>query len=122
LGEAFQLRDDLLGVFGDSSVTGKPVGDDLREGKLTSLIAAASTRVDADGARLLEQLGRSTLDDSDIEALQRVLETSGARAEIETAIEKLVDEALEALAVIALTDDARRALEELAVFVAWRDR
>ncbi|HJR40176.1 MAG TPA: polyprenyl synthetase family protein, partial [Nocardioidaceae bacterium] len=90
LGEAFQLRDDLLGVFGDSSVTGKPVGDDLREGKLTSLIAAAATRVDADGARLLEQLGHSTLDDSDIRALQRVLEASGARAEIETAIEKLV--------------------------------
>jgi len=98
LGEAFQLRDDLLGVYGDESATGKAVGDDLREGKLTPLVAAAAARVDAGGARLLQRLGRPDLDDGEVAELQRLLVECGARDEIEHSIEHLVEQSLSALA------------------------
>jgi geranylgeranyl diphosphate synthase type I len=122
LGEAFQLRDDLLGVFGDAEVTGKPVGDDLREGKLTPLVAVAAGRADADGARLLAMLGQPDLADTDVADLQAFLIACGARDEVERSIERLVDEALAALATAPMTDEARSALAELGTFVAWRDR
>jgi geranylgeranyl diphosphate synthase type I len=122
LGEAFQLRDDLLGVFGDEAVTGKPVGDDLREGKLTPLVAVAAARADAAGTRLLTRVGRPGISDADVEALQELLVTTGARDDVEHSIERLVDEALARLAEVPLTPEARVALEELATFVAWRDR
>jgi geranylgeranyl diphosphate synthase type I len=122
LGAAFQLRDDLLGVFGDATVTGKPVGDDLREGKLTPLVAAAAARADAEGARLLGRLGQPDLADTEVVALQTFLIDCGARDEVEASIESLVDESLDALADAAISDEARVALEELGTFVAWRDR
>ena len=122
LGAAFQLRDDILGVFGDASVTGKPVGDDLREGKLTPLVATAAARASGPDAALLDRLGAPDLTGEEIGALQRLLVESGARDEVEATIERLVDEALRALARSPLTADARVALEELGTFVAWRDR
>lgn len=122
LGEAFQLRDDLLGVFGDSSVTGKPVGDDLREGKLTPLVAAAAARVSGADADLLGRLGATDLSRGEIAGLQSLLERCGAREEIEGTIAELVDEAVIAINVAPLTLEARTALAELATFVAWRDR
>jgi geranylgeranyl diphosphate synthase type I len=122
LGAAFQLRDDLLGVFGDASVTGKPVGDDLREGKLTPLVAAAAARAGRAGAALLAGLGRSDMSDADVKAIQELLVETGARDEIEREIKRLVDRALQELKCAALEPVARNALEELAVFVAWRDR
>jgi geranylgeranyl diphosphate synthase, type I len=122
LGEAFQLRDDLLGVFGDDAVTGKPVGDDLREGKLTPLVAAASARTSGSSARVLERLGAPDITEAEVRAIQDVLVECGAVAEIEVSINRLVDAALAALAAAPLTDPARSELEELAVYVAWRDR
>jgi geranylgeranyl diphosphate synthase type I len=122
LGAAFQLRDDILGVFGDASVTGKPVGDDLREGKLTPLVATAAARVSGSDAALLDRLGASDLRSEDVLALQRLLIDTGARDEVERTIERLVDEAIAALARSPLTPEARVALEELGAFVAWRDR
>jgi geranylgeranyl diphosphate synthase type I len=122
LGEAFQLRDDLLGVFGDPARTGKPVGDDLREGKLTPLVAVASARASGAGARLLGRLGHSDLTDGDIAALQTLLVESGARDEIEATIEQLVAQAFDALARLPVTRDAKQALEALGMFAAWRDR
>jgi geranylgeranyl diphosphate synthase type I len=122
LGEAFQLRDDLLGVFGDADVTGKPVGDDLREGKLTPLVAAAAARAEGPEAALLRRLGSPDLTDAEVAALQQMLVETGARDEVEATIERRVDAALAALAVAPLTAEARLALEELGTFVAWRDR
>jgi geranylgeranyl diphosphate synthase type I len=122
LGEAFQLRDDLLGVFGDPDVTGKPVGDDLREGKLTPLVAAAAARARGADARVLARLGDESMRDEDVAAIQSVLVATGARDEIEETIERLVDDALRALADVPVTSEARHALEQLGTFVAWRDR
>src|SRR5204862_4429615 len=74
LGEAFQLRDDLLGAFGDEDLLGKPVGDDLREGKPTALVALARERASGDVATLLDdRFGQPDLADDEIAALQAAL-------------------------------------------------
>lgn len=122
LGEAFQLRDDLLGVFGDRSVTGKPVGDDLREGKLTPLIAAASARVRGPERAVLDRVGRADLTADDVGAIQDVLLDCGAVAEIEERIAARVADALRALDGAPITAEARDALGDLTRFAAWRDR
>ena len=122
LGQAFQLRDDLLGVFGDSAVTGKPVGDDLREGKLTPLLAFATARVDGAGARLLDRIGAPDLSDDEVRRMQEMLVDCGACAESEATIEQLVGESLGAIESAPITAEARAALRELATYVAWRDR
>jgi len=121
MGEAFQLRDDLLGAFGESSVTGKPVGDDLREGKPTPLVAIATARATADDRELLNQLGSEDLTASDVGALQALFLRTGAVDDIEAAIERLVEQAHDALAAAPLTETARAWLDELAAYVAWRD-
>ncbi|MGE0793735.1 MAG: polyprenyl synthetase family protein [Acidimicrobiia bacterium] len=122
LGEAFQLRDDLLGVFGDAAATGKPVGDDLREGKPTVLVALARQRADAGQAGALRRVGRPDLDDADIAELQEVLRATGAADEVEQRIGDLETTALAALRTADLTVEATDALEALAAQVAWRDR
>jgi geranylgeranyl diphosphate synthase type I len=122
IGQAFQLRDDLLGMFGDPAVTGKPVGEDLRERKLTPLVAAAVARDPGLDAELDAVGGDSPVDPERIRAVQERLVASGAVQEVEATIAALVDEALAALDSAPLTDEARTALAELGRFVAWRDR
>lgn len=115
LGRAFQYRDDLLGVFGDAELTGKPAGDDLREGKRTVLVAHALARSTAADAACLESLlGRPDLDDSDVARARRIIEDSGARAAVEETIETSYMTALAALNGSAMTDAGRTALAELA--------
>ncbi len=121
LGEAFQLRDDLLGAFGDASVTGKPVGDDLREGKPTPLVALASARADARDAAALARLGAQDLRADEVRALQEVFVRTGAVDEIEATIVALVDQARDALAIAPLAPIATVWLDELVEYVAWRD-
>ena len=122
LGEAFQLRDDLLGAFGDAVATGKPVGDDLREGKPTPLLAIAAQRATGAAARRLGRAGDPTLSELEVRELQEVLVDTGARQEVERAIERLAVEAMEAVKSSALAEEAQVALTELAAYVAWRDR
>jgi geranylgeranyl diphosphate synthase type I len=122
LGEAFQMRDDILGTFGDPAVTGKPVGEDLREGKPTPLLAAASARAGSDGSSLLDRVGSADLGDDEVAAIQALMVDTGARAETERLIDELAEEAVRALDKAALTDEAKTALTELAAFVVHRDR
>jgi len=98
LGIAYQLRDDLLGVFGDALVTGKPSGDDLREGKRTVLIALARESLDAvDRGSVDRLLGRPDLSSAQISALQQTIVDSGAVERVETLIQQNVSMALTAL-------------------------
>lgn len=91
LGEAFQLRDDVLGVFGDPSTTGKPVGDDLREGKRTELIAYGLFRAPRGAAReLAAMLGTPDLDEDDVDRAREILTDSGAAEEVERSITGLL--------------------------------
>ncbi len=115
LGEAFQLRDDLLGVFGDPSVTGKPAGDDLREGKRTVLIALTHERQSpAQAEHFKKYFGRADLDSQGVAILQEIIETTGARAELESTIETLTDAALNAAESSLFTNDGKALLVELA--------
>jgi geranylgeranyl diphosphate synthase, type I len=121
LGEAFQLRDDLLGAFGEGTVIGKPVGDDLREGKPTPLLAAASGAADAGQRATLERIGDPDLADDEMLAIQAALRDTGAVDEIERQIEQLTTDAIAAIESADVTDEARAALVDLAHFVAWRE-
>ncbi|TFD84857.1 MULTISPECIES: polyprenyl synthetase family protein [Cryobacterium] len=114
LGMAYQLRDDLLGVFGDAAVTGKPSGDDLTEGKRTVLIALARERLSTtDRASLDAQLGDATLDAAQIRALQQLLTASGAVDRVEALIASQVAEALTALHSAPISVVARQKLLDL---------
>lgn len=109
LGEAFQLRDDLLGVFGDPAVTGKPAGDDLREGKRTLLVALALRALPRErAARLDARLGATDLTAPEIAELSALVAESGAPAQVEQRIEQLMARSLAALAAAPLKDEAAR--------------
>jgi geranylgeranyl diphosphate synthase type I len=115
LGEAFQMRDDVLGVFGDPGVTGKPAGDDLREGKRTYLVAAAFEVASADDRAALDAgLGDPGLDDAGVARLRAIIRDTGALARTEQRIDTLTTESLAALAGAEVEDEARRVLTELA--------
>jgi geranylgeranyl diphosphate synthase, type I len=114
LGEAFQLRDDVLGVFGDPSETGKPAGDDLREGKRTVLVAKALEHASPAQAELVARLlGNPHLDAAGVEALRDVIVETGALASVERLVEELVDRSLTALAAACVDGTARRVLTGL---------
>ena len=114
LGEAFQLRDDLLGVFGDPEVTGKPAGDDLSEGKRTVLVALALESADRASAKLLDGRLGTALTADEVRELRAVIDGSGARAEVERRITELTERALRALDGAPMTEPAREALRRLA--------
>jgi geranylgeranyl diphosphate synthase type I len=115
LGEAFQLRDDLLGVFGDPSVTGKPAGDDLREGKRTALIAMTNDRQsEAQREIARKHFGKPDLDAEGVSLLREIIESTGARKELEATIERLTDQALTAAQAAVFTEDGNAMLVELA--------
>lgn len=116
LGEAFQLRDDVLGVFGDPQTTGKPAGDDLREGKQTYLIACAyETGTEAQRAQLADGLGEPSLSRDDIESLRRLIIDTGALEQTEARISASTEAALLALTQHELHNNARDILESLAI-------
>ncbi|WFF05883.1 polyprenyl synthetase family protein [Micromonospora sp. WMMD1076] len=115
VGEAFQLRDDLMDVFGDSSVTGKPHGLDLEQHKMTLLIALAVER--DPGIRDL-----LTADPGDACRLLRRLAETGVRARMEEEIDRLVEQGCRAIADAPLADGWREELTEMAHLVAYRER
>lgn len=114
IGVAFQLRDDLLGVFGDPAVTGKPSGDDLREGKRTVLLAEALQRSTPEDAKLLRENIGTDLPDEQVEKLRTVLVDSGAVDAVEARISDLTERALAAIQASSAVDSAKERLHEMA--------
>jgi geranylgeranyl diphosphate synthase type I len=123
IGEAFQVRDDLLGTFGDTAVTGKPVGNDLRAGKRTAIVREAETTLsDADRAPLTRVLGRADAGDDAIRAAMHMLEKTGVRGRVETRLELLLKQALDALDAAPIDPRGRTLLGMLARKIARREQ
>jgi len=120
LGDAFQMRDDVLGAFGDTAITGKPVGDDLREGKPTPLMAIATARANAAQLKELQLVGNQDLSPEQIARVQEVIRETGALDELETVITRLTDEAITAVGHVPFTQSVRDELITLAEYVSWR--
>lgn len=122
LGVAFQLRDDMLGVYGDPAITGKPAGDDLREGKRTVLIALTRAALPGSARRFVDELlGDPDLTDEQIEMLRGTIRESGAVTQLELAIAYNLERAVDALNSARIAPGARRALADLAEAVSRRD-
>ncbi len=114
LGIAFQLRDDVLGAVGAPETTGKPAGDDLREGKRTLLLSLAIERADAAGRDvLMDTVGNDNASPVDVAAAARVLSASGAVEAVESQIQDYAQQARRALNVLAMEDPHRARLESL---------
>lgn len=140
VGEAFQLRDDLLDVFGDPAVTGKPVGQDLNAGTFTPLLrqtlagaaawnaaladaSALLGRAEQDAAlRALDRLGTGTLSRADVAAVGVFMQACGAVGRIEARIYDLIQQANRTLAEAPVSPDVRHGLSTMAETAAWRDR
>jgi geranylgeranyl diphosphate synthase type I len=120
LGDAFQMRDDVLGAFGDTAITGKPVGDDLREGKPTPLMAIATARANAAQLKELQLVGNQDLSPEQIARVQEVIRETGALDELETVITHLTDEAIAAVQNVPFAQSVRDELITLAEYVSWR--
>ena len=122
LGRAFQVRDDLLGVFGDTDTTGKSRDSDLAEGKRTLLIAEAYERVEPADRALLDQHLGTDLDASTADQIRRMLETSGARSATEDYVDEQIAIAREQLAKLDITREVRDILHAIAGWVGARSR
>lgn len=120
VGEAFALRDDILGVIGDAKATGKPVGDDLSAGKPTVLLALATQRFSSRWRRVLARAGTANMRADDVTALRGELVRSGVIDEVEGMIASAVDAATLALDDPAIDPEAAAGLHALARRVAWR--
>jgi geranylgeranyl diphosphate synthase type I len=123
MGEAFQLQDDLLGMFGDAKTVGKPVGADLVEGKFTLLIHHAMRHLpEADRKDLQRALGNADLESDEIVRVQGMIEASGARRKVQEMVEERLDQAREALGTVRLAEDGAAFLEGLIEYLRGRKR
>ncbi|MFM8752004.1 MAG: polyprenyl synthetase family protein [Actinomycetota bacterium] len=121
LGEAFQLRDDVLGVFGDPKVTGKPAGDDIREGKRTVLIAVTMENSSPSERKIVTSaLGNHMLSDDEVEEIQAIIKSTGALAEVEKLITELTDQAISALQQSQVEGKIVGILKEMAIIATQR--
>ena len=119
-GMAFALRDEVLGVWGDPAISGKPAGDDLRTGKPTVLLSVAADRLDGAAAEALRKAGSASMTSRDVAVLQDAMLTAGARNEVEQLIVRHVEDACMALTDGALHPVGVAGLVDLTKALAWR--
>jgi geranylgeranyl diphosphate synthase type I len=123
LGVAFQLRDDLLGAFGDPKETGKPFGSDIRSGKKTALVDEALARLrPADRHTLSDALGRRDATDAQVKTVVALFERSGSREAVERRLDQLVKKALSSLEGAGLSKDGSSLLLGSAKALTARER
>lgn len=120
LGDAFQLRDDMLGAFGDESTVGKPVGGDFKEGKPTPMLARTYERSSSAQRQVLDRVGNTDLSEDDIAAIQDIIEETGTRQEMENIILSLAKIAVDSLVKDQLASHSYDALVALADAVTQR--
>ena len=120
IGDAFAVRDDVLGVWGDPTQTGKPAGDDLRSGKPTELLTWAAELLPPSDRPLLDACDAGTLDDAGVDALQQAMVAAGVRDRAEQAVADLSRRAHARLDALAVEPRADAALRGLADAIAWR--
>jgi geranylgeranyl diphosphate synthase type I len=122
VGEAFALRDDLLGVWGDPAKTGKPAGDDLLSGKPTVILSLAHDLLPGSARHVLERVGTPELSPADVAFLQDALRASGVVDAVESRISAHVHAAVAALEAEGLDPEGIAGLTQMAHRIAWRDR
>ena len=121
LGEAFQLRDDILGIFGDPQETGKPAGDDLREGKRTVLLAKVMELADAgQKAEISSTLGNQNLEIAQVNKVREIFIATGSLSQVEELISTLTSSAQSALEHGEIDPMAKSALTQLLTIVTQR--
>ena len=120
LGDAFQMRDDVMGAFGDTEATGKPVGGDLREGKPTPLLARALAAASPAQHTVLAGVGRPGLTDGEVAEIQQVIVDTGALADLERTIVSRMHAAVTAIEQSDLDDRSAAELIALAAYVGRR--
>ena len=121
LGDAFQMRDDVMGAFGDTTATGKPVGGDLIEGKPTPLLARAARAATTVQSTVLDLVGTPAMDAATVADIQQAIIDTGALDELERHISALTETAIRSLDTAPITADAKTELAALAEYVSWRD-
>ncbi|GLY31001.1 polyprenyl synthetase family protein [Kineosporia sp. NBRC 101731] len=120
LGEAFALRDDLLGVWGDPDVTGKPSSDDLTAGKATVLLALAEQRCTGPARAAVDRMRAGSHDGNDVEIVRKAMESAGVRDLVEQRITRAVTDAHAVLRTAPLLPAAVEGLEAVSERIAWR--
>jgi len=122
VGEAFQLHDDLLGMFGDSATVGKPVGGDLVEGKFTLLAHHALAHASADDAeRLRRALGNAALEQAEVEEATEIIRRTGAEAKVAEMVASRHHDAAEILAGLDLETEGKAFLAGLVDYLKERN-
>lgn len=123
MGEAFQLQDDLLGIFGDAERVGKPVGSDLAEGKFTVLIHHTLDRAPAEDRQVvLQALGNAGLAAGEVERVQTIIEECGARRHVVDMVEERMEAAMAALSDLELEPEGEEFLRGLIDYLRGREQ
>ncbi len=122
IGIAFQLRDDLLGTFGQAAETGKPTGNDLRAGKRNALTVEAERRLGPDWAKVSPVFGRKNAAQDDVEVAIAAIRSSGAAQAVETELARLTSLARARLAAAPFSEEGKSMLEGIVRLLVDRDR